>query len=125
METKNKHHSLPEGKPTPLRVPEGFFSDFDKRLAGALSAEGAPGQSPDAEALALLPRRRPLIRMWVPAAAAAAVALLFLARPLVGDLGSHHPSLSVEQAYSQLSDADRQTLMDNYDYMFSADDGTF
>lgn len=127
METKDRYHSLPQGKPSALRVPEGFFGDFDSRLAAALAAEGKPGCRPDADAVALMPRRRPrqFIKMWIPASVAAAVALLLFAGPLMHDVGHRHQSLTVEQAYSQLSDADRQTLMDNYDYMFSADDGTF
>lgn len=107
------------------RAPENFFEDFEQRITDAVAAGDMPGSGYDAEAIALMPGRRSQVRVWLSACgAAAAVALLLLAAPLKTGFASQ-PQLTAEQAFSQLSEADRDMIMDDYNFMFSADDCSF
>lgn len=122
-----KHHTpgqLPSGKPMPYRVPDNFFDDFEARLGAALERE-EPVRRPDAEVKSLMPRRRTFRPvLWFASGIAAAVALLLTALPLRHSF-STQPPITAEQAFSQLSESDREMIMDDYNYMFSTDDGTF
>lgn len=126
MERLDKITHLPSRKPTVYKVPEQFFEDFELRLSAVIAEEGQSGRhiGPDSDAVSLAPRRKPLLRLWISAGAVAAtVAMLLLAVPM-RHVFSAPPQLTAEQAFSQLSEADRDMIMDDYNYMFLADDGS-